>query len=147
MATYTHTTTSTSGDTTTKTSTTYSCTEESFAYTIIGEDIKADFNFLKSDDVLGQKLDEMLNYVKIASEISDAFYFENGASVYDIVHVYEEIKKDVEDNKNSLDTLYQAYMTAIDNVNAELKLNFGYWAGYKVNQGKKTTTTTTNSSN
>ncbi len=134
---------STEGNVTTTTSTTYSCTEESLAYTIIGDEIKADFDFLKSDNQLGQKLDEMLSYVKLASDISDAFYFENGSSVYDIVHVYDEIKKDVEENKKSLDTLYQAFITAIDNVNAELKVNFGYWAGYNVNEGKKVTTTTT----
>ncbi len=142
--TYTHTTSSTSGNTTTKTSTTYSCSEEAFAYTIIGEDIKQDFNFLKSGDELGLKLDEVLNYIKVGSDISDAFYFENGSSVYDIVHVYDELKLDVDACKQCLDTLHAAYMTAIDNVNAELKVNFGYWAGYKVNQGKRTTTTTTN---
>ena len=59
----------------------------------------------------------------------------------------EDVKKDVEETKKCLDTVHSAYMTAIDNVNAELKTNFGYWAGYKVNQaGRKTTTETISSS-
>lgn len=145
--TYTNTTTSVSGNTKTTTKTTYTCSEEGFAYTIIGEDIKADFDFLKSDNSIGQKLDEMLSYLKNASDIDDAFYFENGSSVFDIVHAYEEIKKDVEENKKCLDTVHSVYITAIDNVNAELKTNFGYWAGYKVNKaGRKTTTETVSSS-
>jgi hypothetical protein len=38
-------------------------------------------------------------------------------------------------------------MTAIDNVNAELKTNFGYWIGYNVKKaGRKTTTETVSSS-
>lgn len=139
--TYVDTETSISGKTKTTTKTTYTCTEEGFAYTIIGEDIKADFDFLKSDNVIGQKLDEMLNYIKTAADIDDAFYFENGSSVYDILHVYDEIKKDVEENKKCLDTLNAAYITAIDNVNAELKTNFGYWAGYKVNKAGRSVQT------
>ena len=39
--------------------------------------------------------------------------------------MYDEIKKDVEETKKCLDTVHSAYMTAIDNVNAELKTNFG----------------------
>jgi hypothetical protein len=139
--TYVDTEVSISGNTKTTTKTTYTCTEEGFAYTIIGEDIKADFDFLKSDNAIGQKLDEMLSYIKSAADIDDAFYFENGSSVFDILHAYEELKKDVEDNKKCLDTLHSAYIKAIDNVNAELKTNFGYWAGYKVNKAGRSVKT------
>ena len=58
-----------------------------------------------------------------------------------LIQIYDEIKKDVEDNKKCLDTLHSAYIKAIDNVNAELKTNFGYWAGYKVNKAGRSVKT------
>lgn len=111
----------------------YSCTKKNMQYTIISNAIKADFDFLLSSNTMGQKLDEMLNHLNNAAAISDAFYFENGGSVSDINHVYEEIKQDVSNLKSQLDTLHAAFMTDIDNINAELEVNFGHWIGYKVN--------------
>ena len=46
---------------------------------------------------------------------------------------YEEINQDVSKLKSQLDTLHAAFMTDIDNINAELEVNFGHWVGYKVN--------------
>ena len=50
--TYVDTETSISGKTKTTTKTTYTCSEEGFAYTIIGEDIKADFTSVYFEDPL-----------------------------------------------------------------------------------------------
>lgn len=111
----------------------YTCTKKNMQYTIISDEIKKDFDFLLSTNTMGNKLDEMLNYLNTAAGISNAFYFENGGSVQDINHVYEEIKNDVSQLKSDLDTLHAAFMTDIDNVNAELEVNFGHWVGYKVN--------------
>ncbi|MGN0967533.1 MAG: hypothetical protein ACI4OP_08170 [Candidatus Coprovivens sp.] len=111
----------------------YTCTKKNMQYTIISDEIKKDFDFLLSSNTMGNKLDEMLNYLNTAAGISNAFYFENGGSVQDINHVYEEIKNDVSQLKSDLDTLHAAFMTDIDNVNAELEVNFGHWVGYKVN--------------
>lgn len=111
----------------------YSCTKKNMQYTIISDEIKKDFDFLLSTGSMGQKLDEMLNYLNTAAGITNAFYFENGGSVQDINHVYEEIKNDVSQLKTELDTLHAAFMTDIDNINAELEVNFGHWVGYKVN--------------
>ena len=71
----------------------YTCTKKNMQYTIISDEIKKDFDFLLSTGSMGQKLDEMLNYLNTAAGITNAFYFENGGSVQDINHVYEEIKK------------------------------------------------------
>lgn len=111
----------------------YTCTKKNMQYTIISDEIKKDFDFLLSSNTMGNKLDEMLNYLNTAAGITNAFYFENGGSVQDINHVYEEIKNDVSQLKSDLDTLHAAFMTDIDNVNAELEVNFGHWVGYKVN--------------
>ena len=111
----------------------YSCTKKNMQYTIISDEIKKDFDFLLSTGTLGNKLDEMLNYLNTAAGITNAFYFENGGSVQDINHVYEEIKNDVSQLKTDLETLHSAFMTDIDNINAELEVNFGHWVGYKVN--------------
>ena len=111
----------------------YTCTKKNMQYTIISDEIKKDFDFLLSTNSMGNKLDEMLNYLNTAAGITNAFYFENGGSVQDINHVYEEIKNDVSQLKSDLDTLHAAFMTDIDNVNAELEVNFGHWVGYKVN--------------
>lgn len=111
----------------------YTCTKKNMQYTIISDEIKKDFDFLLSTGSMGQKLDEMLNYLNTAAGITNAFYFENGGSVQDINHVYEEIKNDVSQLKTELDTLHAAFMTDIDNINAELEVNFGHWVGYKVN--------------
>ena len=75
----------------------------------------------------------ILNHLNNAAAMTDAFYFENGTTAADINHVYEEIKTDVSELKTQLDTLHAAFMTDIDNINAELEVNFGHWVGYKVN--------------
>lgn len=112
----------------------YSCTKKNMQYTIISDSVKKDFDFLLSSNTMGNKLDEMTNHLKNAAGISDAFYFENGTVVQDINHVYDEIKNDVSQLKNELDSLHAAFMRSIDNVNAELEVNFGHWIGYKVNE-------------
>ena len=40
--------------------------------------------------------------------------------------------------KNGLSTLYNAFVTDIDNVNAELEVNFGHVAFYTCNKASKT---------
>ena len=113
----------------------YSCKKKNMQYTIIGESIKKDFDFIKSDGAIAQKLDEMVNYLKNAAAITDGFYFENGGNVNDVNEAYEEIKTDVGKVKDELGRLHSAFMTDIDNINAELEVNFGHWVGYKVNGG------------
>lgn len=118
------------GETTTKT--TYSCTKKSMQYTIIGEDIKKDFDFLLPTGGICTNLDLMLAELQKAANVTDAFYFENGAVTQDVQHVYEEIKADVSRLKEQLAILHRAFMTDIDNVNAELDFNFGHFVGVKV---------------
>lgn len=130
----TRTTTQTNADGTT-TTTKYSCEKKSMQYTIIGEDIKADFNFLLPGNEMCNKLDEVLLHLKDAVAV-EAFDI-NGA-YKDIQHVYDEIEKDVTELKNGLSTLYNAFITDIDNVNAELEVNFGHVAFYECNKASKT---------
>ena len=73
----------------------YSCKKKNMQYTIIGESIKKDFDFIKSNGAIAQKLDEMVNHLKNAAAITDGFYFENGGNVNDVNEAYEEIKTDV----------------------------------------------------
>ena len=77
-------------------------------------------------------LDEMLRHLKNATTNVNAFYFEAGSSVSDLGPLYTEIEKDVNELKDSLNVLHSAIMTDIDNVNAELDGNFGYWLGRKL---------------
>ena len=93
-------------------------------YTIIGDNIKNDFKFLIED--IPNLLDESLNTLNKGTSIQDAFYFENGTKVQDLMHVYDEIKRDLDSVKQELATLHSAFMTDIDNVNAELASNFGH---------------------
>ncbi len=134
--------TTTTGNTTT--STEYTCQKKGMQYTIIGENIKADFNFLLNTGSIATKLDEMLKELELAANNNLGFYFENGTKVQDVHLVYDEIKGDVQKLKNDLSTLHSAFMTDIDNVNAELEVNFGHWVGYKVDAGRTTTTTSNN---
>lgn len=119
--------TETSGNT--KVTTKYTCDAAALQYTIIGEDILNDFAFINTD--IPNKLDEMLKELGDAAAITDAFYFENGSSVSDINHAYEEIKTDIEMLKTGLNDLKEGFKTAIANVNAELASNFGYWTASK----------------
>lgn len=113
----------------TKVTTKYTCDAAALSYTIIGEEILNDFAFINGS--IPDKLDEMLKELGNAAAITDAFYFENGTSISDINHAYEEIKKDVELLKTGLNDLSEGYKTAIANVNAELASNFGYWTASK----------------
>lgn len=120
----------------TKTTITYSCTPKDMQYTIIGQEIKMDFVFLKQ--TLPHLLDEAMKNMSTAASISDAFYVEGNAKYNDLIHVYEELQKDVGRLKENLNAIYDRFMTSIDNVNAELENNFGHWAFYKVNEaGRK----------
>ena len=132
MATTTTTTTNSNG---TKTTTKYSCDKSSMAYTIIGEDIKADFNFLLPGNDMCNKLDEVLMHLKNAVGV-EAFDI-NGA-YKDIQHAYDQVEKEIIELKNGLSTLYNAFITDIDNINAELEVNFGHVAFYKCNKASRT---------
>jgi len=136
MGTYTQTTTS--GDTTTRV--TYSCDKKSMQYTIMGEDIKGDFDFLKEGGSIQAKLDEVLQYIDEANQIS-AFNFEGSDSVSDINEAVTELEEDISQLKEALSTLHSAFLTDIDNVNAELETNFGHWIFGDVEEASRTTTT------
>lgn len=122
-------------DGTTKTTSKYTCESKDLQYTIIGDNIKGDFNFINTD--IPNKLAEILSEVGAAAAITDAFYFENGGKESDINKAYEEIKADIEKINTGLSTLHSAFMTDIDNVNAELENNFGYWAFNKPNLAER----------
>lgn len=124
---------------TTKTTKKYTCESESLSYTIIGDNIKEDFEFLTNQ--IPEKLNMVLKEISDAAAISDAFYFENGSSEYDISAAHTEIKKDIELINNGLTLLYNAFITDINNVNAELENNFGYWAFNKPKLAGKTVET------
>lgn len=111
-------------DGTTKTTATYSVDTSGFGYSIITDDIKADFDFLIND--LPQKLDNVMAELNNATNIDDAFYFENGNNVKDLALARDEIQKDVNNIKTELNNLYNAFMMDIDNINAELEYNFGW---------------------
>ena len=115
----------------------YTCGDQTgFEYYVLGDDIRKEFDFLKSSgtgtSTIAGNLDEMLKHLKVATSNTDAFYFENGSTITDFNDVYLEIEKDVKDLKSGLDVLHKAIMTDIDNVNAELDKNFGYWKGRKL---------------
>ncbi len=107
-----------------------------FEYYVLGNDIRKEFDFLKGSatgtDSIAGNLDECLVHLKKATSNVDAFYFDNGAVVSDLNNLYLEIEKDINDLKDSLNILHAAFMTDIDNVNAELDGNFGYWLGRKL---------------
>lgn len=116
---------------------TYTCGDKTgFEYYVLGEDIKREFDFLKGTSTdstsIAGNLDEMLNYLKKATSNISAFHFENGDSVKDLEALYSEIESDVKSLKGDLTELNSAIITDIDNVNAELDVNFGYWQGRKL---------------
>lgn len=130
---------------TTKTTSKYTCESKDLQYTIIGDNIKSDFDFLINE--IPDKLDAVLSELSNASANINAFQFSNESSVKDISEAYDEIKNDIDLLKNGLSTLHSAFMTDIDNVNAELENNFGYWAFNKPNlAGKVVETISTASS-
>ena len=112
----------------TKTTVTYTCEVKDMQYTVIGDNIKNDFKFLIDD--IPSLLETSLTYLNQATEIKDAFYFENNAKVQDLTHVYEEINQDIKQLNQELADLHAALITDIDNVNAELASNFGHIAFY-----------------
>lgn len=118
-----------------KVTTKYTCEQANLKYTIIGENIKEDFNFLIND--LPNQLDEMLKNLNNAASIDNAFYLENSAKINDLMHIYDEISADTNNLKTGLAELYSAFLTDIDNVNAELANNFGYWAFSKPREASK----------
>ncbi len=60
---------------------TYSCGDKSgFEYYVLGDDIRAEFDFLKGNNTstaaIAGNLDEMLMHLKVATSNTNAFYFE-----------------------------------------------------------------------
>ncbi len=127
-------------DGTTTKKTLYSCKQKGLQYTTIGDDIKSDFDFLLKTGSIAQNLDSMLKELNIASSNTSAFLFENGSSVNSIDEAYQEIETEVEKLKDLLQTLHDAFITDIDNVNAELEVNFGHWIGTKATAGRTVVT-------
>ncbi|MDE5830654.1 MAG: hypothetical protein K2H53_03065, partial [Clostridia bacterium] len=93
----------------TKTTITYSCEPKDMQYTIMGQDIKNDFNFLKL--AIPRLLDEAMKNLNSAASISDAFYVEGNTKYNDLMHVHSELQRDVEKIKENLNMLYDRYMT------------------------------------
>lgn len=113
----------------------YNCTPKDMQYTIIGEEIKKDFDFLIKG--IPNLLDESLKNLDSAASMSDAFYVEGSTKYSDLMHVYEELKQDIAKVKQNLTTVHGRLMTSIDNVNAELENNFGHWAFFSVNEATR----------
>lgn len=137
MGKYTYTTTN--GDTTI--STEYSCDKKAFAYTTISDDIKIWFDFLLENGSICSNLNQMLTYLQAAADIQNGFEIKSEAgNSKDIQHVYKQINSEVAKLKKSMVELHNALDKDVDNINAELDVNFGYWTGYDVKAGKTTTT-------
>lgn len=102
----------------------YSVDTSGFGYSIITDDIRTDFDFLINS--LPNKLDEISNELDSATAINDGFNFEGNGKETDISKARDEIKNDIENLKSSLVELHSAFMTDIDNINAELEYNFGW---------------------
>lgn len=128
--------TETHTDGNTKTTIFYTSTKEGFGYTIIGDNIKGDFNWLTGD--MYTALDEFMAYIRDAAAIQ-AFNFNDAH--HDISVLVPEIEADVNSLKGSLETLKGALIKDIDNVNAELKVNFGYWVGGRAKEAGRSTET------
>lgn len=126
-----------------KTTAKYSVDTSGFGYSIITDDIKGDFNFLV--DSLPNKLDEITKELDTATAITDGFYFEGSATESDISKARDEIKNDIDNLKTALTELYSAFMTDIDNINAELEYNFGWIIIGEVKGSQRTETIETTS--
>ena len=122
---------------------TYDCEQKSFSYTIIGDNIKADFDFLKRGGELSDKLHKFLDLIQEANDNENAFSFNDTCNSLD--GFYDNVKKEVDSLEGSLETLHSAFMTDIDNINAELKVNFGYWLGGTAREAGRTPRNTDNS--
>ncbi len=124
-----------------KVKTVYDFDTDQMAFTTLGEDIKDDFNFITSGSHKGSLID-MLNdlkgQLKEVCSIGNAFYFDNGSnSVSDLLDAYQDVANDIEDLIESLPNLKNAIDTDIDNVNAELKNNYGKLVRFKKGSIKK----------
>lgn len=126
----------------TKTDITYTAEPKAMQYTIIGDDIRKDFDFLTNS--MQEKIGLIDKELRSAADNSSAFYFENGSSVNDLSKMYEEISEDLKQLNEGLNILHGALMKDIDNVNAELEYNFGHLAFYKVKEAGRTTTDLSN---
>ncbi len=102
----------------------YSVDASGMGYSIITDDIKADFDFLIQD--LPNKLDEVSNYINQAAGVTDAFYFEGSGTVQDISEAADKLNTEINDLKGTLNDLHSAFMTDIDQINAELEYNYGW---------------------
>ncbi len=133
--------TATQVDGNSKTTANYSVDTSGFGYSIITDDIRTDFDFLINS--LPNKLDEVLKELDSAVSISDGFYFEGSGQENDISKARDEIKTDIENLKTSLADLHSAFMTDIDNINAELEYNFGWIIIGEVKGSQRTETVET----
>ena len=106
------------------TNTKYDVQVDGVKYTVIGENIKSDFDFLIKD--IPNLLEEAKKKFDEATSTSTAFYFENnykidGFLAKECLSIRDDINKAIE----QLNTLHKALITDIDNINAELEYNFG----------------------
>lgn len=111
---------------------TYKCDTTGIGYSVITDDIKSDFDFLITD--IPNALEEVRKEIDSAAVITDAFYFENGNKVNDITQAYQEMSSDITKLNEILNVLHDAFMTDIDNVNAELQNNYGWVIGGYLNK-------------
>lgn len=102
----------------------YTVDASGVGYSIITDDIKADFDFLLQE--LPNKLDEVSDEINQAAGITDAFYFENGSSYQDISEAAEKLNTEINNLKGTLGDLHSAFMTDIEQINAELEYNYGW---------------------
>ena len=113
-----------SGNSSSITNYNYKVTVKDWQYTIIGENIRKDFDFII--DKIPEKLQEALKNLEDVAAINDAFYIESTNVVSDLSHVYDEIKEGIEKAKQMSETLHGNFIDAIQNVNKELRNNFGW---------------------
>ncbi len=103
----------------------YTATEENLKYTVIGDNIKSDFDFLTdsaSESGICYWVGEAEKHIK---EAASRLPFHVG-SFKDIDHAYNQLIPEFEGLKAGLGELRTAIGVDIDNINAELELNFGY---------------------
>jgi len=108
----------------TKATANYTVEKGGMSYSIITDDIKAEFDFLTNE--MPNKLDEAMGYIDTAAGVGEGFLFSNGETVSNIEKAQTKLKEEINNLKTSLATLHHAFMVDIDNVNAELEYNFGW---------------------